>query len=81
MFNFFKKKPAPKPPNPPKPPKPQRIAVHLPDGTTAVHYAAYRTIHKDGFLSLHDNQGGGQAVADYTPGAWVSLSNGTRKLS
>ena len=75
MFNFFKKKPAP------KPPKPQRIAVHMPDGATAVHYAAYRTIRNDGFLSLHDNKDGGWVVADYTPGAWVSLSHGTRKLS
>ncbi len=77
MFGLFKKKPKPTP----KPLKPVRIAVHCPDGTTVVHYAAYRTLRANGGLSLHDEKGGGQTVADYAPGAWTSVSCGTRKVS
>jgi hypothetical protein len=82
MFNWFKKKPAPVKPKL----KPQRVAVHYHDGlswagTTVVHYAAYRTFRKDGGLSLHDNEDGSGVVADYAPGAWLSISSGTRKVS
>lgn len=63
------------------PSKPRRIAVHCPDGETIVHYAAYRTIHPNGRLCLHDSIDGNGVVADYQSFAWQSISNGTRKVS
>lgn len=75
MFGLFKKKPAP------KPPKPKRVAVHCPDGTTVVHYAAYRRFMSGGALCLHNKEDGGEVVADYAPGAWQSVSVGKRKVS
>ncbi len=74
MFGLFKKKPKPAP-------KPKRVAVHCPDGKTVVHYAAYRRFLPGGGLCLHNKEDGGEVVADYAPGAWLSVSCGTRKVS
>lgn len=74
MF-WLKKKPTP------KPPVPKRVAVHRPDGTTVVHYAAYRTITGNGGLVLHNKTDQGHVVAQYAAGHWASLSVGKRKVS
>lgn len=67
MFNFFKKTSEPKP----KPkPKPIKVKVFMHDGAVNVHHAAYRAITNDGILSLFDESGGGQVVADYAHGHW-----------
>ena len=77
MFGLFKKKPVPAP----KSPKPKRVAVHCSDGKTVVHYAAYRRFTSGGGLSLYNEAGGEHVVADYAPGAWLSVSVGKRKVS
>jgi len=69
---WFKKKP--------KVLKPVRIAVHLDDGSTIVHYAAYRTIRNDGRLTLHNGKDGAHIIADYAPGVWRSLTSGKRSI-
>jgi len=75
VFDFG---PAPKP----KPiPRASRIAVHLTDGRTIVHYAKRRTRRTDGSLVLHDGDDGGFIVAEYAAGSWSSMSTGTRKVS
>lgn len=56
-----------------------RIAVHCPNGKTVVHYAHERRLAPDGQLTLISATGG--VVADYQPGAWVSLSRGKRSVS
>lgn len=71
---WFKKKPAP-----PKL-KPTRVAVHCNNGSTVVHYAIYRTVHKDGRLTLHDGENGGCVVADYAAGHWMSVTIGKRSI-
>lgn len=60
--------------------KPMRIAVHLVNGTTVVHYANFRSIFEDGRLSLHLKEGGGGVVADYAAGTWSSVTNGKRLI-
>jgi hypothetical protein len=74
MFWFKKKLPVKRQPTK------QRVAVHCFDSTSVAHYAAYRTIRANGGLTLHDEEGGGQVVADYAPGVWMSVSIGTRKV-
>ena len=65
MFNWLKKKPTP---------KRRTIFVYLVDGNCRSHKAMYRTIQRDGTLSLHDRDGGWRVVADYAPGSWVSMT-------
>ena len=72
----FRKKP--EPPAVVKKQKPVRLTVHLQNGTNVTHYAGFRTISADGALHLHNVKGGGQCVADYAPGTWISLSVGKR---
>ena len=76
IINWFKKKKAA-----PEQKKPSKIAVHCPDGVTVVHYAAYRTLRSNGVLSLHNERNGKGVVAEYAPGAWSSITTGTRRVS
>ena len=70
MF-WFKKKPTK---------KPKRVTVHC-AGLSVTHYAAYRTHRTNGGLILHNSEDGGEIVAEYAPGVWMSLSHGTRKVT
>lgn len=76
---FWKKKPPPPPP-PPKLPKQSKITVVLTDGTIITHWARYRSIRPDGRLTLHDNEKGGNVVAEYAPGFWGAMSAGKRAV-
>jgi len=73
----FRKKPAPAPAPEPKM-KPVRITVMLKDGRYVTHRAIRRRIDRDGGLHLFDADDGGDVVADYAPGTWVSMSAGKR---
>jgi len=74
MISLFKKKVV-------VPPAAKKIAVHCSDGQIVVHFATYRTIKPNGSLCLHNAKDGSNVIADYAPGAWTSLTVGTRKVS
>jgi hypothetical protein len=76
-MSWFKKKPAE-----PKPlPKRYRVSVHLKNGQTVIHYAAFRTLRDNGGLGLHNRSDGNGTVADYAAGEWSSVSVGKRSVS
>lgn len=62
-----------------------KVTVFLKDGSRVVHYAGCRSIDRDGTLFLYSKWNSERGtyeqedtVAVYAPGAWVSLSTGTR---
>jgi hypothetical protein len=63
----------------PKITKPPRVAIHLIDGRTIVHYAKFRTISELG-LTLHNEKGGGKEIAMYAPNTWHSITVGKRNI-
>jgi hypothetical protein len=62
-----------------------KVTVFLKNGSRVIHYAGCRRIDKDGTLFLYSKWNSElgtyeekDTVAVYAPGAWVSLSTGTR---
>lgn len=64
-----------------KPPQAPRVAVHMVNGPTIVHYARSRTIGSDGSLTLSDQLNGKGIIATYAPGVWHSVTMGPRKVT
>ena len=77
MRFWFKKK---APPPVEKPRKPIRIAVHLLDGRTIVHYGLSSSVNKEGQLRIYQDKDGKGLVAEYVKGFWASTSSGKRSI-
>lgn len=75
----IRKRPPKEPPRESR--KHSRVAVHLMDGRTVVHYAKFNTRLPNGGLKLHDKESGDHLIAIYAPGVWHSMTTGTRKVS